>query len=74
MPRRGPAPATMSGVGDLRRFLRANPQALVLLLVCLILGIGTFLAVVFGLVGSGGGNVSGEPSGVVAAQMLAPPW
>ncbi len=64
----------MSGVGDLRRFLRANPQALVLLLVCLILGIGTFLAVVFGLVGSGGGNVSGEPSGVVAAQRLAPPW
>lgn len=53
-------------MSELRRFLRANPQALVLLLVCLILGIGTFLAVVFGLVSAGGGNVSGEPSGVVA--------
>ncbi len=50
---------------DVRRFLRANPQVLVLLLVCLILGIGTFLAVVVGLVGSGNGNVSGDPSGVI---------
>ncbi len=50
---------------DIRRFLRANPQVLVLLLVCLILGIGTFLAVVIGLVGSGNGNVSGEPSGAI---------
>ena len=52
-------------MGDVRRFLRANPQVLVLLLVCLILGIGTFLAVVIGLVGSGNGNVSGEPSGLI---------
>jgi hypothetical protein len=50
---------------DLRRFFRANPQVLVLLLICLILGLGTFLAVIFGLVTSGPGKVTGEPSGAV---------
>ncbi len=49
-----------------RQFMRENPQVLILLLVCLVLGIGTFLAVLVGLVGAGGGKVSGEPSGVVA--------
>jgi hypothetical protein len=51
---------------DVSRYLRANPQVLVLLIICLVLGIGTFLAVVVGLVGSGNGQVSGEPSGVLA--------
>jgi hypothetical protein len=53
-------------VRDLGRFLRANPQVLVLLIICLVLGLGTFLAVVFGLIGAGNGQVSGEPSGVLA--------
>lgn len=51
-------------------FFRANPQALVLLLVCLILGIGTFVAVLVALAGAGGGSVSGEPSGVIMAGQL----
>ena len=51
---------------DISRYLRSNPQALVLVIICLVLGIGTFLAVVVGLVGSGNGQVSGEPSGVLA--------
>ena len=46
-------------------FFRANPQALVLLIVCLVLGIGTFLAVVFGLISAGHVTTNGEPSGVV---------
>jgi hypothetical protein len=48
------------------RYLRANPQVFLLLLVCVILGVGTFLAVVISLASSGGGQVSGEASGVIA--------
>lgn len=48
------------------KFLRENPQVLVLLIVCLVLGIGTFLAVVFGLIAAGSTKSSGEPSGVIA--------
>ena len=51
---------------ELTRYLRANPQVLLLLLVCLILGVGTFIAVVFGLVSSGNGSASGEPSGAIS--------
>ena len=52
-------------------FFRANPQVLVLLLICVILGLGTFIAVIIGLVGAGGGQVTGEPSGLIAvAQVL----
>ena len=50
----------------MRAFLRANPQVLVLLIVCLVLGLGTFLAVVFGLIGAGSSKTTGEPSGVIA--------
>ncbi|MEA2399172.1 MAG: hypothetical protein QOK25_2728 [Thermoleophilaceae bacterium] len=46
-------------------FFRANPQALILLVICLVLGIGTFLAVVFGVASSGSTTPSGEPSGVI---------
>ncbi len=52
---------------DLISFFRKNPQALVLLLVCLILGLGTFFAVVFGLVSAHSSNTNGEPSGVITA-------
>ena len=51
---------------DLRRFFRENPQVLVLLLICLILGLGTFFAVVFGLISAGkNAQVTGEPSGAL---------
>ncbi len=50
---------------DLRKFFRQNPQALVLLLVCLILGLGTFLIVIFGIVSSRSGTDTGEPSGSI---------
>jgi len=50
---------------DVMKFFRANPQALVLLVICVVLGLGTFLAVVFGLIGAGSATTNGEPSGVV---------
>jgi hypothetical protein len=60
---------------DIVAFFRANPQVFVLLLICLVLGLGTFLAVIFGLISAGHGRVTGEPSGslgqVVAAQTRA---
>jgi hypothetical protein len=47
-------------------FFRKNPQVLALVVICLVLGIGTFLIVVFGLISSGSTKITGEPSGVVA--------
>ena len=50
---------------EIKKFFRANPQVLVLLIICLVLGLGTFLAVVFGLISAGSGTSSGEPSGLI---------
>ena len=56
-------------------YMRANPQTLVLLVICLVLGLGTFLAVVFGLLTAGSGQTTGEPSGaVLGLHVLAPSW
>ena len=52
---------------DVRAFFRANPQVLVLAVVCLVLGIGTFIVVILGLLASGSTTTNGEPSGVVWA-------
>jgi hypothetical protein len=53
-------------VQGLVAFFRRNPQVFVLVLICLILGLGTFLAVVFGLISSGSSTPNGEPAGVIA--------
>ena len=50
---------------DVRQFFRQNPQVLVLLVICLVLGLGTFLAVMFGLVSAHSGTNTGEPSGSI---------
>ncbi len=50
---------------ELRRFFRSNPQVLILLIICLVLGIGTFLAVISGLVSAGSLKTNGEPSGLI---------
>lgn len=47
------------------KYFRANPQVFVLLVICVVLGLGTFIAVVIALVQSGTTTPSGEPSGVV---------
>jgi len=49
------------------RFLRANPQVGVLLAICLVLGLGTFIAVLIALVTAPTGQTTGEPSGVILA-------
>jgi len=54
-----------------KSFFRANPQVLVLLVICVVLGLGTFLAVIFGLVAARGGQATGEPSGAVLIAALA---
>ena len=46
-------------------FFRANPQVLVLLIICVVLGLGTFVAVLFGLVTAGSDQTTGEPSGAI---------
>ena len=46
-------------------YFRANPQVFVLLVICLVLGLGTFLAVLFGLVTAGSDQTTGEPSGTI---------
>lgn len=69
----GPWVGQLSCVHDLVKFFRANPQALALLIVCLVLGLGTFLVVVFGLVASGSTTTSGYPDGFISVlHALAP--
>ena len=48
------------------RFFRANPQVFVLAVICVVLGLGTFVAVLVAIAGSGSGAPSGEPSGAIA--------
>jgi hypothetical protein len=48
-------------------YFRANPQVFLLFMVCLVLGLGTFIAVLVAVVQSGNTTPSGEPSGVIAA-------
>ena len=55
---------------DVAKFFRANPQVLVLVVICLVLGFGTFLAVILGLFSADSSTTTGEPSGVIAALHL----
>ncbi len=55
----------MWGMRPMVTFFRENPQALVLLIITLVLGIGTFVAVLIALAGAGNGTPSGEPSDAV---------
>jgi hypothetical protein len=57
-------------VQDVIRYLRANPQALVLVVVCLVLGVGTFVVVIIDLIASGSTKTTGEPSDVIALLSL----
>jgi len=47
-----------------RDYFRANPQVLLLLVICVVLGLGSFVAIVISLVTSGGQN-TGEPEGLL---------
>ncbi len=46
-------------------YFRANPQVFALLVICLVLGVGTFIAVLVSLVTAGSDQTTGEPSGAI---------
>jgi hypothetical protein len=48
------------------KYFRANPQVFILLLICVVLGLGTFLAVVISLA-STTGKGEGYPNGTIWA-------
>ena len=52
------------------RYFRSNPQALVLLMICLVLGLGAFIAVVIAFATAGSKTLNGEPSGMITALQL----
>jgi hypothetical protein len=55
-------------VRDLGHYFRANPQVFVLVVICLVLGLGTFIAVLVALATAGtNASPTGEPSGVILA-------
>jgi hypothetical protein len=54
--------ATIRFMHGLVKFFRAYPQALVLLIICVVLGLGTFVAVLFGVASSGSTTTNGYPS------------
>jgi hypothetical protein len=56
-------------VRELVRFLRANPQAAILLAICIVLGLGTLVALLISTATSGSGSGGGVG---VDGGMLAP--
>jgi hypothetical protein len=59
---------------DVLQFLRANPQAAILLAICLILGFGTLIAVIISALSSGATPASsGGDAGVIGLlRVIAP--
>ncbi len=49
------------------RYFKANPQVFLLVVICVVLGLGTFIAVLIAIGGSGGGTPSGEPADAISA-------
>ncbi len=50
---------------DAIRFLRANPQAAILLFICIVLGLGTMIAVLIAVGGSSSTTGASYPDGSV---------
>jgi len=57
-------------VTKLRLYIRQNPQVALLVLIALVLGVGTFVAVMVALATSGSLSTNGEPSGLVVGARL----
>jgi hypothetical protein len=55
----------LSAMGQMARYFRANPQAFVLAVICVILGLGTFIAVIIALATAGSSTTTGDPSGAI---------
>lgn len=61
----------MCGVRGFTAFLRENPQVLILLIICVVLGLGTFVVVLLGVASSGSTTTNGYPQDVIlGAQAL----
>ena len=58
--------ARSRAVRGLIAYFRENPQVFVLLVVCVVLGLGTFIAVIISLITAGNTQTTGEPSGVIS--------
>jgi hypothetical protein len=50
---------------DVAKYFRANPQVFALVVVCIVLGLGAALIVIFGIISAGSTTTTGEPSGAV---------
>lgn len=57
--------ATICGVRGVATFLRENPQVLILLIICVMLGLGTFVVVLLGVASSGSTTTNGYPQDVI---------
>jgi hypothetical protein len=55
----------MVAMREISRYFRANPQAFVLAVICVILGLGTFVAVIIALATAGSATTTGDPSGSI---------
>ena len=55
----------MHRVREIAAFLRENPQVLILLIICVVLGIGTFIAVLIAVASSGSTTTNGMPSDAI---------
>ncbi len=53
------------------KYFRANPQAFVLLVICIVLGLGTFIAVLIALATAPSQQTTGEPSGLILGAQAA---
>jgi hypothetical protein len=47
------------------KYFRANPQVFFLLLICVVLGVGTFIAVLIALATSPSDQTTGEPADLI---------
>jgi phage shock protein PspC (stress-responsive transcriptional regulator) len=52
----------MRGLAD---YFKANPQVFILLVICVVLGLGTFIAVLIAVASSGTTSGPGYPSGLL---------
>jgi hypothetical protein len=55
----------MRAVDEFVRYMRANPQVFALLVICVVLGLGTFIVVLISLATAGNAPTAGEPSGAI---------
>jgi hypothetical protein len=57
-------------VRSVAAFFKANPQVLILLIICVVLGLGTFIAVLFGVASSGSTTTDGYSSGTLFSPLV----